>query len=196
MKELINGKYHKSFFVQKEIVDKTFIKSSRETFLEPYVTGKKVLHIGFVDWPITDINSNLHISLSPLCHRLDGFDINFEHAEELRVPNGDLYNVWDHLPNDYDVIIIPEVIEHVGNVEEFLKSVSLKNGILIITAPDAYLLKNEWEETDDRFLEAVHPDHNCYYTPFTLKNTIEKYTDRKVSSLHWINKRSIAAICK
>lgn len=196
MKELINGKYHKSFFVQKENVDKTFIKSSRVTFLEPYVKGKKVLHIGFVDWPITDINSNLHVSLSPLCSRLDGFDINFEHAEELRVPNGELYNVWDQLPNDYDVIIIPEVIEHVGNVEEFLKSVNLKKGMLIITAPDAYLLKHEWEETSDGFLEAVHPDHNCYYTPFTLKNTIEKYTDRKVSSLHWINKRSIAAICK
>ena len=196
MKELINGKYHKAFFVQRETVDKTFIKTARVNFFRPHVTGKKVLHIGFVDWPITDPDNNLHLSLSPLCERLDGFDVNFEHAEELRVPNGELYNEWDLLPNDYDVIIIPEVIEHVGNVEDFLRKISLKTGVLIITAPDAYLLQHEWEETDSEFLEAVHPDHNCYYTPYTLKSTIEKYTDRKVTSLHWVNKRSVAAICK
>jgi hypothetical protein len=196
MKQLINGKSHNSFFVQRTKVDKTYLTGNRINFFKPYIEGKKVLHIGFVDWPITDVNSSLHVSMAPFCERLDGFDVNFEHAEKLRVPNGDLYNNWDLLPDDYDTILIPEVIEHVGNVEEFLKKINLKKGTLIITAPDSYLLKSEWEETDQYFLEAVHPDHNCYYTPFTLKNIIEKYTDRKVNSLHWINKRSIAAICK
>lgn len=196
MKELINGKYHNTFFVQKEAVNTDFIKSSRIEFFKQFILRKKVLHIGFVDWPITDINNNLHISLAPFCNRLDGFDVNFDHAEELRVSNGELYNDWDLLPNDYDVVLIPEVIEHVGNVEDFLKKVNLKGTTLIITAPDAYLLKHEWEEKNGQLLEAVHPDHNCYYTPYTLKNTIEKYTDRKVDSLYWINKRSVAAICK
>lgn len=34
----------------------------------------------------------------------------------------------------------------------------------------------------DLFVEVVHPDHNCWYSPFTLKNQIEKYSNLKVKN--------------
>ena len=35
----------------------------------------------------------------------------------------------------------------------------------------------------DEFVEIVHPDHNCWYSPYTLKNQIEKYSNLKVTKV-------------
>lgn len=196
MKELINNAYHKSFYVQKLSVDKTFLNSKRISFFKQFIEGKKVLHVGFVDWPITNLKSNLHLELSPLCSRLDGIDPNYKEELDLNVSNGTIYLSWDDVPDDYDIILVPEVIEHVGNIESFLKLLSSKKGILIITAPDAFLLHHHFQSTEHEFLEAVHPDHNYWFTPYTLKTVIDKYSEKKVMSLHWIQNQSIAAVCK
>jgi hypothetical protein len=196
MKELINNSYHKSFYVQKLSVDKTFLNSKRISFFKQFIEGKKVLHVGFVDWPITNLKNNLHLEISPLCARLDGIDPNYKEELNLNVSNGKIYLSWDEVPNDYDIILVPEVIEHVGNIESFLKLISSRNGTLIITAPDAVLLQHHFQSTDREFLEAVHPDHNYWFTPYTLKNAIDKYSEKKVVSLHWIQNQSIAAVCK
>jgi hypothetical protein len=187
---------NKQFYYQRTKISDQYIHSGRLNLLIPLVKNKKVLHIGFVDWPITDVNSSLHLTLSEHCERIDGFDVNIKDAENLRVANGDIFYSWDDVPDDYDVILIPEVIEHVDNVSLFLKQVSSKKGMLIITAPDAFLLQKRTEYINGEFVEIVHPDHNCYYTPFTLKNCIEKYTDRKVKELYWIQSQSVAAICE
>jgi hypothetical protein len=187
---------NKQFYHQSTPIDNSFKDSSRLDLLIPLLKDKNVLHIGFVDWPITDVNKSLHLTLSKYCKRIDGHDVNFEHAENLRVENGDIFYTWEEIPNNYDVILIPEVLEHVDNVAEFLKKVNTKQGTLIITTPDAFLLQKRSEYVDGNFVEIVHPDHNCYYTPFTLKNTIEKYTDRKVEKLYWVQSQSVVAICK
>ena len=178
-------------------VDKTFKNGDRIDFFKPFIEGKNVLHIGYADWPKTRVHKNLHLKISPLCKRLDGLDYNI--AEELRVSNGELYSSFDQISNIYDTILIPEVIEHVDNVREFLETLDKFNGTLIITAPDAYLLYNtNFKELDNgQFYELVHSDHNCWYSPFTLMNTINKYSKkRKVISLHWLMNQSIAAVCK
>jgi len=195
MKELVNDGYHKSYYVQKVSVDKTFLNLKRIDFFKKFIQNKKVLHVGFVDWPVTNLKNNLHLRISPECQRLDGIDPNYTKDLNLDVPNGKIYLSWDDVPNDYDVILVPEVIEHVGNVEDFLKLVSSKNGKLIITAPDAFLLQHHFQSSNE-FLEAVHPDHNCWFTPYTLKNVIDKYSEKKVKSLHWIQNQSIAAVCE
>jgi len=192
----VNGKGFKKYYVQETVVNDSLKNSNRLEFLVPLIKNKKVLHVGFVDWPITDVNASLHIELSKHAEIIDGIDANMEHAEKLRVSNGEIYYDWNKIPNNYDIILIPEVLEHVGNVQEFLKLVDSKKGTLIFTTPDAFLLQVRTEYVNGTFLEVVHPDHNCYYTPFTLKNTIEKYTSRKVESLHWIHSQSVAAICK
>jgi hypothetical protein len=192
---IVNGKKHKDFFVQKILIDKTFKNQSRLNLFLPLVKNKKVLHMGFVDWPITSPKNSLHLWLSEHCNKVDGYDVNKEGAENLRVPNGELYFDWNLIKDEYDIILIPEVLEHVDNVKSFFERLDQLSGKLVISAPDAYLLQNHFEETDN-FIEVVHPDHNCYYSPFTLKNTIEKYSRRRVSSLHWVQNHSIVAVCE
>jgi hypothetical protein len=177
-------------------IDQTHRNSSRLDFFQPLLTGKKVLHVGFVDWPKKILaNKTLHLVIASWCARLDGIDTNIEQAQALCVPNGDIYSDWGQVPNDYDVILVPEVIEHVGNVADLFTTLNNYTGTLIITAPDAYLLQKNFEETADGFSELVHPDHNCWYSPYTLKNTINKFSNKKVSSLYWLDNSSIAAIC-
>jgi 2-polyprenyl-3-methyl-5-hydroxy-6-metoxy-1,4-benzoquinol methylase len=192
---------NKSYFVQKLKINNEFRKYSRLDFLKIFIKEKNVLHVGCADYPITDTSSNLHLNLYKFCKKLDGVDlkINDENKKILSVPNGQLFSNWDKLENCYDVILIPEVVEHIGNLQNFLEFLDGYNGTLIFTAPDAYLLmKNflEISENDFNFQEVVHPDHNYWFTPYTLKNVINKYSkNRQVDELFWI-KGSIAAICR
>ena len=194
---LVNGIEHDKYFVQNISVQDDNQMGKLNFFLR-YVKDKKVLHIGFVDHPITNLNNNLHLNLAPYCARLDGYDINYKFEKELAVGNGNNYNNWDDVPDDYDLILVPEVIEHVDNVELFLKQITKKRGTFIITAPDAFMHSNRYMATNQHgdALEVVHPDHNCYYSPYTLKNVITKYSEKNIKSLHRIWYHSIAAICE
>lgn len=183
-----------SYFLQN--VQITKLKQSRQNFISQYVQDKNVLHVGFVDWPITkEKKQNLHLTLSPLCKRLDGVDINIdlEIREMLSVPNGDIYDSWNNIKDIYDVIIIPEVIEHVGNLEDFLKVVNKFSAQIIITAPDASQLKDNFIFSRNGYTEHVHPDHNYWFSPYTLQNIVTKYMTKKVKQLFWI-KGSVAAV--
>ena len=190
--------------LQRLTVDTTYKTRNRLEFLEPLLTGKKVLHVGFVDWPKTRPSKNLHLLIAPWCARLDGIDLRPpKHAEHLAVPNGNNYFDWSDVPNDYDVILVPEVIEHVDSVRDFFEILNTRNGMLVVTAPDAYLLQHhfnvaKYKETDSEseWVELVHPDHNCWYSPYTLKCTINKFSTKKVQSLHWLGNQSICAICQ
>lgn len=187
-----------SYFTQIVQVDDSSIHLSRLEFIKNLVRDKKVLHIGFADYPITKPKKNLHLFIASVCQRLDGIDPNIDEINKkiLTVPNGTIFDNWNVVPNDYDIILVPEVIEHVDNVASFLQHLDNYQGMLIITAPCAYLLRNNFTKDEGTFVETVHPDHNCWYSPYTLKNVINKYSrTRQVKSMHWTS-TSIVAICE
>lgn len=187
-----------SYFTQTIEVDNSFKNKTRHDFIKQSVHGKKVLHVGFVDYPITNLKKNLHLYISDACLRLDGIDPNIDEETKniLSVKNGNIYTDWSSLPNDYDIILVPEVIEHVDNVALFLEQLDKFQGKMIVTAPCAYILSNNFREENGLYIETVHPDHNCWYTPYTLKNVINKYSKtRQVKTLHWTS-ASIVAICE
>ena len=92
---------------------------------------------------------------------------------------------------------MPETIEHVDNIADFLTNLDKVNAsIFIITGPNCFANKymtRNYEE-DNIFNEFVHPDHNCWFSPYTLKNVIKKYTNLKISSTHLLNEDSMVAI--
>jgi hypothetical protein len=192
---IVNGKKHKDFFVQTIEVDKTYQHATRQDFFLPFIKNKKILHVGFVDWPITKIENSLHLWVASHATKADGVDVNKEAAEKLRVKNGDIFFEWESIKDEYDVILVPEVLEHVDNIKEFFQTLNKFSGKLIITVPDAYMLQRHFEEANN-FIEVVHPDHNCYFSPYTLKNIIKKYSNKKLTSLHWLQNHSIAAVCE
>lgn len=170
------------YWVQK--VETEEIKN-RITYFEELCLDKKVLHFGCTDWPIFDPNNNLHIKISKRARLLHGFDVDIEGIENLRkYVDQDYFSDFSQLPNiKYDVCLVPETIEHVDNVKLFLEGLSTINAdVFIITAPNCFskehISRNFYGKK--QFIEVVHPDHNCWYSPYTLKNQIEKYSTLKV----------------
>lgn len=158
---------------------------SREHYFKELCKNKKVLHIGCTDWPIFNPNNNLHIKLSKISNSIDGFDIDIEGINILRkYVNQEYFSDFKDLSKrNYEVCLIPETIEHVDNVKVFLENISTINAeIFLITAPNCFAKgrhkRNYWGK--DYFIELVHPDHNCWYSPYTLKNQIEKYSELRV----------------
>ena len=95
-------------------------------------------------------------------------------------------------------MLVPEVLEHVGDVEGFLQQLnSVDAPHIVLTVPDAYqCYKNHFEFQNETgtFLEVVHPDHNFWYTPYTLVNVVRKYTDWTVDGIWFFNGISLLAI--
>ena len=174
-----------NYWVQKVNVLRN---EDRLEFFKHYCLNKKVLHFGCTDWPIFNPNLNLHIELSKHTNLLHGFDIDKVGIENLKkYVDQQYFSEFDEIPNiEYDVCLIPETIEHVDNVKIFLEAISNINAkIFLITAPNCFsrehMSRNHYGV--DEFVEVVHPDHNCWYSPYTLKNQIEKYSKLKVNEV-------------
>lgn len=189
---------HPPFFVQSLAVGDELRGLSRLDVFSRICRGKRVLHVGCIDWPITDVEESLHVQLDAVCE-LDGFDI---HDEAFGVigsrVRGRLFSDWEQLQPGYDVVLVPEVLEHVPDVEAFLGRLhSLNAPSYVITVPDAYSCfarHFDYDQASQSFTEIVHPDHNCWYTPFTLANVIRKYTPRDLQGLWFFNRISLLAI--
>lgn len=176
--ELIQRSFQ-GFFRQKIIA--TDVKKSRLDYFIDILFDKSVIHYGCADWPLYNENSNLHSYLCKRINKIDGYDPNKETIELMKktghFPEGSLFY---EIPNKkYDFILIPETIEHVDNVSSFLHSI-LKNANkktqILITAPNVFAPNNinAVINHQDHFIEMVHPDHNCWYSIYTLPNVIEK----------------------
>lgn len=190
---------HQSYFVQKVQVSQELIGVSRLDAFRVICEGKRVLHFGCADWPITDVDASLHLALKPFCALLDGFDIH-EDALAALAPhcNGRLFSNVDQIEDDYDIILVPEVMEHVAGVENFLATLSTVNSsMILLSVPDAYQCRDrhfDYLESSETFVEVVHPDHNCWYTPYTLTNTLAKYTDWNMERMWFFNGISLLAL--
>lgn len=150
---------------------------------------KDVIHFGCTDWPIFNPKNNLHIQLATHTKTIDGFDIDLEGIDNLRqYVDQDYYSEFSKVTKKkYDVCLVPETIEHVDNIKDFLIDVSKINAKkFIITGPNCFSKsrKKNYYHKKERFVELVHPDHNCWFSPYTLKNVIEKYTSLKVSNIY------------
>ena len=187
-KKKLKAKYLEfdNYWIQK--VETTPVEN-RITYFEELCLNKTVLHFGCTDWPIFDPENNLHIKLSKSAKILHGFDIDKEGIENLKkYVDQEYFSDFCEISNiEYDICLVPETIEHVDNVRTFLEGLSTINTkLFIITAPNCFskehLSRNFYGE--DFFIEVVHPDHNCWYSPYTLKNQIEKYSKLKVNKVY------------
>lgn len=188
-----------SFFYQESPVA---IANNRVEFFKKILTATKVLHVGCTDYPIQNIENNLHIALSKFITDLSGFDIDKAGLEALKslVP-GKYFSSVDQIIEHYDYVLVPEVIEHVPNIEQFLSDLNrIDTTYFIITAPNAYFLEHEdhcYLQKNGFYFEEVHPDHNCWFSPYTLSNCIKKYTPWKIENIYLLQAHSmVCIICK
>ena len=167
-----------AFFVQNV---KAKNAEDRLALFKKYCQGKSVLHFGCTDYPIFNPDSNLHMQLNEYVEELYGFDIDEPGIEILKkYVDKPYYSTIEQLGDKhFDVCLIPETIEHVDNIREFLEGISVINcDKFIITAPNCFsklhMERNTWR--GDMFEEIIHPDHNCWFSAYTLNNVVKKYT--------------------
>jgi hypothetical protein len=189
---------HERYFVQRVPVSEALRGVTRLQAFAELCAGQRVLHIGCVDWPITDPRNSLHLQLDPHC-TLDGFDIHPEAFPQLQPHlRGRLFSDWADITGPYDTVLAPEVMEHVGDVEGFLRRLdALGAARYLITVPDAFSCFRrhfDYSSGAQTFVEVVHPDHNCWYTPFTLANVIRKYTPWQLDGMFFFNGISLLAV--
>ena len=152
---------HQSYFVQKVPVSESLVGVSRLDAFVALCADKRVLHVGCVDWPITDLKRSLHLQLDAHC-QLDGFDIHGD-AFDLMRPHlkGQLFSDWAEVAGPYDLVLVPEVMEHVPDVQGFLQQLErLGAAQYLITVPDAYSCFRrhfDYSSGAQTFVEVVHP---------------------------------------
>ena len=52
--------------LQRLTVNTSYKSQNRLEFYQPILTGKKVLHVGFVDWPKTRPSKNFHLLIAQI----------------------------------------------------------------------------------------------------------------------------------
>ena len=187
----------------------------RDDYLLNIAKDKKIIHLGFVDHlPLIDNKIKkgiwLHeklINVSEVCF---GIDINKEGIKYIQ----EKYNydklyaldiIDDLIPDEIiktkiDYLLIPDVIEHIGNPVSFLSAVreKFKNNIdkIIITTPNALRLNNF--KNAFKNIELINTDHRFWFTPYTISkiatdagyviNELGFYEHGKLSKKHIIKK--------
>lgn len=169
--------------------------ADREEYLLDLANGKRVLHFGFLDsifleQKIAD-NSLLHSRLGRAASRLCGVDIDGPVLERYRHLTGDHDNLlWDiadgnipqQLRQGFDLILFPEVLEHVPDPGLVLTNLctlcSTNSARLCLTVPNAFDMYAFMAAMHG--IELVHPDHLHTFTPHTLTKLLQ------VSGLHLI----------
>lgn len=167
----------KSFFHQKLAV--RYAAARRALFVDR-LRGKRVLHVGCVDYPIFRPETNLHVYLDKFAAELHGCDTAVDGIPELqRFVRGPIFGSLDEVvarEERYDAVLVPEVLEHAPDANAFLKQlfrVSARQ--FIVTAPNFKPQFAQSAYKDDVFEELVHPDHKCYFSPYTLLKSVAPF---------------------
>lgn len=169
-------------------IPKKFLRyiGKRDAYIVNLCKGKKVLHIGASDWPLTkerwERGDLLYIRIGEVSIQQLGIDLVKEGSEflnEKHIPNSEILvrdmNELQDIKFTPDVIVFGETLEHLMNLETALinlKKVMNKNTMLLITVPNAFHFMN--------FLFALfrkehqHPDHSVAFTFKTLTQLIGK----------------------
>lgn len=149
---------------------------TRDETLLALAANKNVIHVGCVDHPeiISEKLSSgryLHANLveaTNLCH---GYDVNQKGLDFMRSQGFEnLYSNIEQIEADYDVALIPDVIEHIQNCGKFLeglKKISARE--FVFSTPNAFKLENRFRLLS----EFVNDDHRYWFSPYTIKNMLQ-----------------------
>ena len=161
--------------------------ADRAAWLASLCAGmREVAHVGCADSPYTEelLRSGLllHTRLVDVA-RVTGIDVD-EYGlallrRELPGEHFVLADVAADVPRSergrYDLVLAGEVLEHVADADAFLRGCGALlrpgGGTLCVTVPNACSPKIGLRALAGR--ESVHPDHRVYYSPRTLRRTLE-----------------------
>ncbi len=156
----------------------------RLALLESLSRDQRVLHIGFADHSVLiadKMNTSqwLHGRLINAAKSCVGVDIDEEavdQARELGVPDVYALNLLNPDPRhpvleeEFDVVILGEVLEHIPAPAEFLEAVTSTIGRpgqrIVVTVPNAWSYRALRSVAKGH--ECINTDHRFWFTPYTL----------------------------
>ncbi|MFI2202785.1 class I SAM-dependent methyltransferase [Streptomyces sp. NPDC020192] len=178
----------KSGFFSQQLVSAP-VRGDRDALLLNLCAGRRVLHVGCADSPLTaerlEKGSLLHAKLLRVASEVHGVDVDLAGVELLRDRLGGEYSVADVAdPKDRgdlvkfrpEIVLAGDVIEHVRDAASFLRGiVSLMreagDGVeLILSTPNGLAAKNLINTLAG--LEIIHPDHVYVFTPASLARLV------------------------
>jgi SAM-dependent methyltransferase len=168
---------------------------SRDSRLLHLCRGKTVLHLGFVDEGLLEERWRerawLHAELARVGARVVGVDISAEGVgravaagyRDCYVGDAEKLSQAAFPRLQYDVILAADIIEHLANPGCFLRELQTlmtPRMRLVLTTPNALSIKTVFFALAR--IEAVHSDHNFYFSPTTLATLLRKH-DFDVSAI-------------
>lgn len=179
----VEGKVFSNSFLAQ--IDRQASIPERMKYVEEIVSGSKVLHIGCTDH-LPNIDSQivndtwLHKRLSTSASECLGIDINLQALEHLHSKHNITNICYGNIESPekieqisakhWDYAIFPEVIEHVDNPVNFLRTFISNYGSnvdkIIITVPNCFQLRNFKYMFSN--IEAINSDHRYWFSPYTI----------------------------
>lgn len=162
----------------------------RMNYIEKLVKGKNIIHLGCLDHNITLIEQKIkqniwfHKKLDECSNKCLGIDINRDGIEyikkELGYKNVICHDILEEKVNkeiqndNWDYIILGEMLEHIDNPVKFLKMIGEKYADhidkLIISVPNAMSFENFKHAF--KHIEFINSDHRYWFTPYTLGKVV------------------------
>lgn len=181
---LSDKKFDEGLKVQLSFDDERKTRIQKITELS---TGKRVIHVGCVDhMPIIEekIKNNtwLHKLVTDAASSCIGVDINKEGIEYMRkIGYTNAYytdlmqpTLPEILNNQWDFMILGEILEHVDNPCNFLATLNnlYRNNVdkIIISVPNAFCYYN-FRNIQDGF-EMINSDHRSTFSAYTLNKIL------------------------
>lgn len=156
----------------------------RIQFLTRLCKDKTVIHLGCVDHNADTIQNKLrrgkwlHKELCDVTQRCLGVDLDKPGIDFIRsLGYSDVVAaniITEDIPQlagvNWDYLLVPEVLEHIGNPVQFLAGIRQKLGgkfgKLVVTVPNAFCAGVR--KFTRRGIEAINSDHRHWFSPYTL----------------------------
>ena len=160
---------------------------NRVDFILNLCIEKRILHIGFSDFPFTEEKINnqslLHIQLKQISKNLLGLDNDKNAIEQYTALTNDSNVVYGDITKEYpqqaiafkpDIILLSEVLEHLSEPYKAIHILydSFDDGTKILVTVPNYMALDSIVSSFSK-TEAIHPHHHWYFSPYTLRKLFD-----------------------
>jgi len=169
---------------------KTHFIRNRDAWILEKCRGRRVLHLGCTDWPLTSERLRegrlLHGRLASEVAKLVGVDPDRQGIDTIsrEMPGFEFACLTaEEMADDpriggrpWDIVLAADVLEHVSDVGRALgamRRVMHPESALVLTTPSAFALKR-FAALLLQGREHVHPDHCYYFSPSTLSQCLQR----------------------
>lgn len=171
----------------------------RIRYLQDRCAGRRVLHLGATDSPVTksaiENGRFLHTHLMETASEVVGMDLDAEMVKWLadqhaitNIRTGNIEKPAEYPEGPFDLVVAGEIFEHLNNpgaALTALRKVLTGKEELIISVPNAYSIKGVLRAL--RGHEWIHPDHVLHHSASTLNTLLRRHDFEPVEWFGYVN---------